>query len=287
MQAPQYRHETRSTTTDSHAVTITAADGTVLTGTRFGKPDAALTVVYLPGPLADATHFAPMITLIDRHLRAEVAQLVYDQRGHGNDLPLHPGPAGMAQLVEDLDTVLSQADGRVVLVVHSLAAIVAQEWLYHHRRNPAGVDAIVAITPVTELPDHDKALTEHPTGAALRAGRRLIHQLSTALGEHRLHTDAELEAARHTLRAYRRCGADLAVVEDLLRATPTWIVAGHADPVASYGRVTELAETVWAELSSLPDGGHDLARTFPQLPAAAVSSAIRVARDADRFGGQW
>ncbi|MEV0336912.1 alpha/beta hydrolase [Nocardia sp. NPDC050717] len=285
MQAPQYRHETRSTTTDSRSVTITAADGTVLTGTRCGNPDAALTVVYLPGPLADASHFAPMITLIDRHFRAEVAQLVYEQRGHGNDLPLHPGPAGMAQLVEDLDTVISHADGRVVLVVHSLAAIVAQEWLYHHRRDPARVDAIVAITPVTELPDHDKALTEHPTGAARRAGRRLIHQLSTALGEHRLHTDPELEAARHTLRAYRRCDADLAVVEDLLRATPTWIVAGHADPVARYGRVTELAETVWAELSSLRDGGHDLARTFPWLPAAAVSSAIRVARDADRFGG--
>ncbi|MBF6212158.1 alpha/beta hydrolase [Nocardia puris] len=287
MQAPEYRHETRGTTTDSHAVTITAADGTVLTGSRFGKPDAALTVVYLPGPLADAGHFTPMITLIDRHFRAEVAQLVYEQRGHGNDLPLHPGPAGMAQLVEDLDAVISHADGRVVLVVHSLAAIVAQEWLYHHRRDPARVDAIVAIAPVTELPDHDRALTEHPTGSARRAGRRLIHELSTALGEHRLHTDAELEAARHTLRAYRRCGADIAVVEDLLRATPTWIVAGHADPVARYGRVTELAQTVWAELSSLRDGSHDLARTFPWLPAAAVSSAIRVARDADRFGGHW
>ena len=175
----------------------------------------------------------------------------------------------------------------MVLVVHSLAAIVAQEWLYHHRRDQTSVAAIVAIGPVTELPDHDGALTAHPTGAARRAGARLIHELSTALGEHRLHTEAEFESARHTLRAYRRCGADLAVVEDLLRATPTWIVAGRADPVAGYERVKELAETVWAEMSSLRDGGHDLARTFPWLPAAAVSSAIRVARDADRFGGGW
>ncbi|MFD3427503.1 alpha/beta fold hydrolase [Nocardia fluminea] len=288
MQASQPSHETHDSAIHSRAVTITAADGTALTATRFGEADVTLTVVYLPGPLASAAHFSPMITVVDRHFSADTAQLVYDQRGHGNDLPLASGRAGMAQLVEDLNTVISHAGGRVVLVVHSLAAIVAQEWLYHHRRDQTRrVAAIVAIGPVTELPDHDGALTAHPTGVARQAGARLIHDLSTALGERGLHTEAEIESARRTLRAYRRCGADLAVVEDLLRATPTWIVAGRADPVADYERVKELAETVWAEMSSLRAGGHDLARTFPWLPAAAVSSALRAAHDADRFGGGW
>ena len=287
MQAPQFSHDSPSSAPDPRTVTISAADGTALTATRFGKLDATLTVVYLPGPLASAAHFSPVITLVDRHFRADIAQLVYVQRGHGNDLPLASGRAGMAQLVEDLNTVIAHAGGRVVLVVHSLAAIVAQEWLYHHRRAQTRVAAIVAIGPVTELPDHDGVVTAHPTGVARQAGARLIHDLSTALGERGLHTEAEIESVRRTLRAYRRCGADLAVVEDLLRATPTWIVAGRADPVARYERVKELAETVWAELSSLGNGGHDLARTFPWLPAAAVSSALRAARDADRFGGNW
>lgn len=287
MQAPQPSYETRDSASEPSTATITAVDGAALTATRFGKPDAASTVVYLPGPLASAAHFSPMITLIDRHFRADIAQLVYVQRGHGNEMPLAPGRAGMAQLVEDLNTVISHAGGRVVLVVQSLAAIVAQEWLYHHRRVQTRVAAIVAIGPVTELPDHDGALTAHPTAVARQASTRLIHDLSTAMGEQRLRTEAEIESARHTLRAYRRCGADLTVVEDLLRATPTWIVAGRADPVVGYERVKELAESVWAELTSVREGGHDLARTSPWLPAAAVSSAIRVARDADRFGGGW
>ncbi|MEU4413333.1 alpha/beta fold hydrolase [Nocardia salmonicida] len=287
MQAPQFSHESPSSATDPRTVTITAADGTALTATRFGKPDAVLTVVYLPGPLASAAHFSPMIALIARHFSADIAQLVYDQRGHGNDLPLRPGRAGMAQLVEDLNTVISHIDGRVVLVVHSLAAIVLQEWLYRHRRDETRIVAIVAIAPVTELPDHAGTLTARSTGAARRDGTRLIHELSTALGEHRLRTEAEIESARRILRAYRRCRADLSAVEDLLRATPTWIVAGRADPVAVYERVKVQAETVWAEMSSVRDGRHDLARAFPWLPAAAVSSAIQVARDADRFGGGW
>ncbi|MGS2811585.1 alpha/beta fold hydrolase [Nocardia sp. MW-W600-9] len=164
MQAPQFSHESPSSAPDPRTVTITAADGTALTATRFGKPDAVLTVVYLPAPLASAAHFSPMIALIARHFSADIAQLVYDQRGHGNDLPLRPGRAGMAQLVEDLNTVISHIDGRVVLVVHSLAAIVLQEWLYRHRRDETRIVAIVAIAPVTELPDHAGTLTARSTG---------------------------------------------------------------------------------------------------------------------------
>ena len=182
--------------------------------------------------------------------------------------------------------MLGHATGQVVLVVHSLAAVLLQEWLHHGRYDEPRVHAIVAIAPVTELPDHAGALTAHPSTASRQAGDRLIGELATALGaDDRIRSEAAFESARQTLRTYRRCGADLAVVEDLLRATPTWIVAGRRDEVAAYTRVEELATTVWAELIVVPDAAHDLIRTHHLVAALAVVEAFDAVIDLIEYGG--
>ncbi|MEV0688362.1 alpha/beta hydrolase [Nocardia sp. NPDC050378] len=192
----------------------------------------------------------------------------------------------MSQLVNDLDSVLAHTTGPVVLVVHSLAAVVVQEWLYRHRRDEHLVDAIVAVAPIPELPDHIGAFDEDRSTLARQAGRRWIHDLANALGSSdRVRGDVGVESARRTLRCYRRCGADLAVVEDLLRATPTWIVTGTGDQLANPTRVDELASTVWAELHMVTDAGHGLVGTHPQAVARVVTDALDAVFEYTIYGG--
>ncbi|MGC4989875.1 alpha/beta hydrolase [Nocardia salmonicida] len=267
------------------AFTITAKDGALLRATLFGKPTAAATIVYLHAPLSDETCFGPLINQLDESFAGNIAQLTFRQRGHGSTTALRTGRAGMSQLVDDLNAVLGHATGQVVLVVHSLAAVLLQGWLHHGRHDAPRVHAIVAIAPVTELPDHAGALTAHPSTAARQAGDQLIGELATALGADDIRGEAAFESARQTLRTYRRCGTDLAVVEDLLRATPTWIVAGRRDEVAAYTRVEELATTVWAELIVVPDAAHDLIHTHHLVAALAVVEAFDAVIDLIEYGG--
>ncbi|MFD3510095.1 alpha/beta fold hydrolase [Nocardia sp. NPDC058666] len=248
---------------------------------------APATVVYVPGPLSDSSHFSPLIAQLDEHFAGGIAQLIYDQRGHRSDLG-GVSNVGMAQLVDDLQVVLDRASGSVVLVVHSLAAILAQEWLYRHRYEQPRVGAIVAVGPVAELPDTAGVLTTRPMESAYDAGAQLIRQLTTALGSRdRINDQRATDCARQVLRAYRRCGADLAVVEDMLRAIPTWIVAGARDPVVGCERIEELAATIWAELIIVDDADHGLLFTHPVAVADAVVAALEAVHDRGVFGGGW
>ncbi|MEV0768509.1 alpha/beta hydrolase [Nocardia salmonicida] len=268
--------------------TISANDGARLAAIRFGSRTAVATVVYVHAPLSDRSYFAPVMTEIDRSFGGNIAQLSYHQRGDSISAPPRPGRARMAQLIDDLDAVLARADGRIVMVVHSLAAVQLQEWLYRHRRDEPVVHAIVAIGPVTELPDPAGSFTARPQPAAREAGNRWIAEYAAALHhDNRIRSEADFESARQRLRAYRRCGADLAVIEDLLRAMPTWILAGRSDPVADYRRVEEFATTVWAELVTVDGAGHDLVHAHPRAVARAVVEALEAVYDLTVYGGAW
>lgn len=257
--------ETRTGTAGSEVLAIAASDGVALTVTRFGNAAAPATLVYLPTPVAEKDGFAPVITEIDRYFQSGIAQLAYDHRNPG---ALRSGRAGMSQLIADLDTVLAEARGRVVLVAHSFAAIVLQEWLHQHRRDPRRIDAIVAVSPVCELPDQMHQCANDATGRGWDAHRRT--------GE---------PARVHHFGVYANPQADLAVVEDELRAMPTWIVTGRTDQTAPFARVDELAATVWAELVVVDDADHDLIRTHPGVVTAAITDALSVVHDIESFEG--
>ncbi|MFD4351564.1 alpha/beta fold hydrolase [Nocardia sp. NPDC058518] len=286
MTTPHTDPESHTRNDAGQAFTITASDGAPLRATRFGNPNAVLTVVYLHAPLSRGTYFSSLISELDQSYGGpHIAQLTYDQRSPGTTATTRTSRAEMAQLVDDVTAVLAHINGRVVLVVHSLAAILLQEWLYHGRHDEPLVHAIVAIAPVTELPDHTRALTANPTAAADQATNQLIVDLVTALGVNdHIQGEAVLELARQTLLPYRRCGADVAVVEDLLRATPTWVVVGRADRIAGFSRVEEFAATVWAELIDIEDAAHDLVHTHPSAATEVVLDALFVVDDPSLYG---
>ncbi|WP_189022573.1 alpha/beta fold hydrolase [Nocardia rhizosphaerihabitans] len=254
--------------------------------TRYGRRDAAATVVYLHGPLSDATSMAPLIGELHQHFGGEIAQLVYDQRGHRHGVPFHPDRPAMAQLVADLDAVLTHASGQVILVTESLAAILLQEWLFRHRRGILRLDAVVAICPVPELPGDERSVRDGRADLARRAANSLERELALAFGI--LGCDDELpilESVGAMMRALRGGEADVAVVEDMLRATPTWIVAGKQDRLVGHKRVAELADTVWAEWVLIDDAAHDLIHTHTRIAADTVVAALEAAHEQTLFRG--
>ncbi|MGW5440542.1 alpha/beta fold hydrolase [Nocardia asteroides] len=224
-----------------------------------------------------------MAAELESRLGGRIGQLSYEQRGHAAD---SNGVATMPRLLDDLDLALAQATGEVVLVVQSLAAIVLQEWLYRHRRDPRlNIAAIIAVSPVTELPDPAGGFDRIPRTLGRHYGDRMIGELSGELGTRALWLGPHrIEAARRLLRTYRRRTAELAVVEDLLRATPTWLLAGEQDPIVSPAAVGELAERVWAEHETIPAARHDLAGSHPAAVTDAIVDALRVAHEAGRYG---
>ncbi|MEU3010130.1 alpha/beta hydrolase [Nocardia asteroides] len=278
--------ESFTRTRDRHRFTVTADDDTPLVLTRYGRRDAAATVIYLHGPLADATSMAPLISELHQHFGGEIAQLVYDQRGHRHGVPFHPDRPGMAQLVADLDTVIAHASGRVILIAESLAAILLQEWLFSHRRGVLRLDAVVAICPVPALVGNQRSTRAGIAVSARQPGNSLERELALAFGILYCENDLPiLESVGALVGALQAGVCDVAVVEDMLRATPTWIVAGKQDRLISHKLVAELADTVWAEWIIVDDAGHDLIATHTHIAADAVVTALEAAHDQTLFRG--
>ncbi|MFI5501029.1 alpha/beta fold hydrolase [Nocardia asteroides] len=273
--------------TGLESLSVPAENGKLLMVTRFGAHNAPATVVYLPGPLADSAYFMPLILDLQNDLGPAIAHLVYDRHRALPPGRTPSGRAAMAHRVDDLDAVIGRACGQVVLVVHSVSMIAVQEWLFRHRHDRQQLAAIVAVCPVPELADRAGALTANPTEAARRAGIGLVRAMIGTDWPDRHFRGEAIEAARQELRAYRRCSADLAVVEDLLRATPTWILAGRQDTVVHWERAEELASTVWAELVVVDDAGHDLAHTHPRAAVDATVAALKAIHDLSVYGGTW
>ncbi|MFJ2834219.1 alpha/beta fold hydrolase [Nocardia sp. NPDC087230] len=271
---------------DRNRFTVTTDDDTPLVLTRYGRRDAAATVIYLHGPLADATSWTPLISEIHQHFGGEIAQLVYDQRGHRHGVPFHPDRPGVEQLVADLDTVIAHASGRVILVAESFAAILLQEWLFRHRRGVLRLDAVVAICPVPALPGDRRSVRSGLADLVRQPGSSLERDLGIAFGILDCDNDLPiLESVGALMDALRAGVSDVAVVEDMLRATPTWIVAGKQDRLVGHQLVAELADTVWAEWVLVDDAGHDLIATHTRIAADAVVAALEAAHEQTLFRG--
>ncbi|WP_157225115.1 alpha/beta hydrolase [Nocardia thailandica] len=260
---------------------LTGNGGHRLRLTCLGPSQAPAIVVYLHGPLSGPARFAAVAQQVQAQSEGRVSQLAYLQRGH------HPEAtegAAMTSILDDLDLVLGHATGEVVLVVQSLAAIVLQEWLYRHRGDHTlAAAAIVALSPVTALPDPTGSLDPDPIHAVRQAGEVFIAQLSSEFGTDEAWLRDRFEPARRLLRSYRRQPADLAVVEDMLRATPTWVLSGRWDPIAGLGEVSEFSERIWAEHDTMPTAGHDLANHHRSEVADTITQAIQIVHESARY----
>jgi pimeloyl-ACP methyl ester carboxylesterase len=274
---------------DLRPFTVPAPDGIGLSAARLGPALPPASVVYVHGMLTDSTYWAPLTGHLHQHLDGGIAQIVYDQRGHGTSEHPEPGVrTTLPVLVDDLDAVLARAHGAVILVAHSVASLLVQAWAEQYPRRARALTGIVLFNGCPEFP-HLPASEGRGFGhRSWRRGRQLIEELTTYLYEpptryglprrslfdtiRRGARSDNLDATLAALAAYG--GATLTgETTSILRSIPTWVLTGELDPVIAPSRSQHLAERIWGDYDSVPDAGHSL----PYLKAAKASEPILAA----------
>ncbi|WP_280258136.1 alpha/beta fold hydrolase, partial [Nocardia wallacei] len=166
---------------DFHAVALDADDGVRLALTCVGRPSAAATLVYVHPLLAERRFWSPVIRRLHEHLSGAVAQISYDQRGHGDSgAPGGREPTTVARLAEDLDLVLAQASGSVVLVAHSTAAQLVCAYAAAHRDRAASLAGLVFLNAAAEPPSFPRYLRTWPPRLARWRRHRALDAVTAA-----------------------------------------------------------------------------------------------------------
>ncbi|WP_280335706.1 alpha/beta fold hydrolase [Nocardia wallacei] len=282
---------------DSTVLTLAAPDGLRLAATRTGRRTTPATVVYIHGLLCDRHYWTPVTARVHERLDGRITQIAYDQRGHGDSgRPHRRDHTTLHRLADDLDTVLAQATGSVILVAHSAGALVAGAYATHHRARACALSGLVLFNAGGEfpefpcLPTHFRTLSRRihrlrrgrfDAVAALAATvlehrfRRASHRLGSkaplATGERR--TDPRVSA--DVLEAYRGFHLDTEVAVDL-RRVPSFVYAGERDRVVPPSQTVRLADKLWADFETIPAAGHSLPRSDPDRAAAAILDALDV-----------
>ncbi|MGF6885937.1 pimeloyl-ACP methyl ester carboxylesterase [Nocardia sp. GAS34] len=276
------------------ALTIPGGDGLALAAHRLGALGAPATVVYIHGLLADSTYWAPVTQRLDERLDGGIAQIVYDQRGHGNsDRPHRRSTTTMQHLAEDLDLVLTRTTGAVLLVTHSTGSLLAHAWAERYPHRAAALAGFVIFNGSAEIPEfpslprlyRNMAKNMHrwrhgalePMSAAAvrlltRMFRRHAHPMPATQCDHRVIADA--------LGQYRRTSLSPELVTQL-REVPTFVVAGEFDPIVPTAQALELADLIWADCEIVPAAGHSLPHAYPDRAAEFILQALDVAYHAD------
>lgn len=114
----------RRTGRGGRTLTVPAADGTPLHVETDGPEDAAVTVVFAHGWMADLTTWREQRAALGS---TRIRRVFYDQRGHGRSgwRGLDHGEQGVRQLADDLAAVIAATApaGRLVLVGHSMGGM--------------------------------------------------------------------------------------------------------------------------------------------------------------------
>ncbi len=116
---------------------VTTPDGVALAVCETGPVDAPLTMVFVHGFCLRMGAFHFQRTRLPARLGPRVRMVFYDQRGHGRSGEGLPQTYTLAQLGEDLESVLAAAAPRrkIVLVGHSMGGMTV---LSHARQFPEG-----------------------------------------------------------------------------------------------------------------------------------------------------
>ncbi|WP_280479002.1 alpha/beta hydrolase [Nocardia asiatica] len=291
------RETARTGHRESSPLTIHTQDRTQLSGRRLGPAAAPATVVYVHGMLTHSSYWRPLTDYLDQRLDGGLAQLIYDQRGHGTTAP--PGPragTGLPVLIDDLDTVLAHAHGAVVLVAHSVASLLVQAWAGRYPRRARALAGIVLFNGCHAFPWSSQPVLRE-TGRHWES--RLVEELTTSLyprssrsprrrsrpnhSRGRMH-DADADVVRAELAAYSSARLSGEIVS-ILRSVPTWIVTGELDLVVHPRMSQELAELIWGDYSCVPDAGHCLPHLEPAAAAEAILAALEVAYRSRQLSG--
>ncbi|WP_067479999.1 alpha/beta fold hydrolase [Nocardia amamiensis] len=285
----------RDTFTATHAspFTVAAPDGIRLAASHIGPASAPASVVYVHGMLTDSTYWGPLTGHLHRRLDGGIAQIVYDQRGHGHSGHTDPGVrTTLPMLVDDLDAVLAHAHGAIVLVAHSVASLLVQAWVEQYPHRARALAGIVLFNGCPELP-WLPASEVHDTGRrSRRRGSQLVRELTSYLyepparyglprrsvfaGLGRGRNSVNLDATLATLAAYGSA-ALTGETASILRSIPTWVVTGELDPVVEPSNSRHLAEHIWGDYDSVPGAGHSLPHSDPATASAPILAALEVA----------
>ncbi|MFF3224076.1 alpha/beta fold hydrolase [Nocardia suismassiliense] len=288
---------------DTRSFSVTARDGARLWAKRVGPASAPASVVYVHGMFTDSGYWNPLVQHLHHHLDGGIAQIVYDQRGHGRS-ECHPPkkPFSLTVLADDLDSVLGHANGAVVVAAHSMAALLIPHWAARNPRRARELSGIVLFNACPEFPYTPATSREHlpaskrcPSPEALEElGNHLYATPSTSSwlrppwrSLHRSNRRKRLPIGAATLAelsAYRPAvlTPEAATV---LRAIPTWVVTGQLDPVVTPSRSQQLAERIWADYDTIPGAGHSLPHADPDHASEPILAALDVAYRAYRHDG--
>lgn len=292
---------------DPRVLTIPSFDTLRLAATGVGPSTAAATIIYVHGLLCDRSYWTPVIEQVHARAGAQITQIAYDQRGHGDSgRPDRRAITTLAQLADDLDAVLACATGEIVVVTHSAGSLVAAAHAQRHPVRAASLSGLVLFGGAAEFPEFPglprwyttvpeyarrlrhtsfDALAAAAMSLAQRRFRRLSRRLGSRAalicGEHA--TDPRVLA--DTLSAYRRFTVDDATAE-LVRGIPSLVIAGELDRIVPPAQSIRLADKIEADYELVTGAGHALPHTDPDRAAQAIVHALDAAFLHDRPPGQ-
>ncbi|WP_327116476.1 alpha/beta hydrolase [Nocardia sp. NBC_01730] len=286
-------------------LTVEGPDGTPLSASRLGAASPPASVLYVHGALTQSTYWTPLIEYVHQRLDGGIAQIVYDQRGHGASKSQAPN-AGITLpvYVDDLDAVLAHAHGAVVLVAHSVGSLLIQAWAAQYPHRARAVTGIVLFNGCPEFPYLPALSDVDLTGSRYRKrGLQVVEELLTYLYEPPARYGLSRRHLFGTAERNARSGnfetspAGVALYRDAsltsetartLRRVPTWVMTGQLDPVVDPRRSQHLAEQVWGEYVSVPGAGHSLPYVDPVTASEPILAALEVAyRSQQQDGGPW
>ncbi|WP_280262540.1 alpha/beta fold hydrolase [Nocardia wallacei] len=269
-----------------HVLTIAADDGVRLAATRVGRRDAAATVVYLHPLLRERGFWFPVARRMDEQLCGAVAQLTYDQRGHGDSgIPDRREITTLRRLADDLDAVLARACGSVVLVAHSTAAQLVYAYATAHPDHAATLAGLVFLNATAEPLSLPRYLQIWPPRLIrLRAHRALdpVTAAGEALLGYRLRRNggplpasagADARVAIDILGTHPRYGLPVAIAERL-RHIPSVVLAGERDRFIPPQQAVGLANALWADYDIVTGAGHHLPHTHLDRATNAVTATL-------------
>ena len=278
-----------------------------------GPTDAEVTVVLLHGWTLDGRSWHRQLTA----LRAEfgsVRVVTYDARGHGRSSCMALPTATLAQLGDDLATVLDAVvpTGRLVLVGHSMGGMTIMEYAHRHPGHFTGRAAgLVFVATTAEGHTHTvyglspriarvirlaettgagvlaRCGSWRPPGALLRALRPSIRWMLFGdrcdQADIRLVTSAVARASLRSIGGFRASIGAQHRLETLtaLAHLPAAALVGDRDRLTPPPCAESIAAALPAtELTVCPGAGHMLMMERPDEVNAALSAVLRRVLDA-------
>ncbi|WFE52447.1 alpha/beta hydrolase [Micromonospora sp. WMMD1155] len=295
---------------DGVRLEVAMPDGVRLNVGVTGPPDAQVTAVLLHGWTLDGRAWHRQVEALGAaSLGGAVRVVTYDARGHGRSSCMTLPTATLAQLGDDLATVIDTVapTGPVVLVGHSMGGMTIMEYAHRHPEHfAARTSGLVFVSTTAEGHTHTVyglspriarliRLAE-TTGAGVlarcgswRAPRALLNALRPSIrwmlfgdrcepSDLRLVTSAVARASLRSIGGFRASIGAQHRLETLaaLAPLPAAALVGDRDRLTPPPCAESIAATLPAtELTICPGAGHMLMMERPDEVNAALTGVLR------------